>query len=229
MAEQNILEVEPRDRAGKGAARATRRAGRVPCVIYGAKQDPRSISIEPIFLRKCLEAGSFFSTMFDVKINGTGESERVLARDVQMHPVTDEPQHVDFLRVTSETKVTVEVPCHFLNEEESVGLKRGGVLNVVRYEIEVLCAVDAIPQELEVDLAGLDIGDSVHISSISLPPGVEPTITDRDFTIATIAAPTVMEEETEEEEGEEGMEAVEGEAAEGAEEAGSEEEGSTEE
>ena len=228
MSEANILEAEPRDRVGKGAARATRRAGRVPCVIYGAKKDPRPISIDPRVLQKSLSAGTFFSTVYDVKINGSGDTERVLPRDVQLHPVTDVPQHVDLLRVTSATKVTVEVPCRFLNEEESVGLKRGGVLNVVRYAIEVLCAVDNIPQDVDVDLAGLDIGDSVHFSDVSLPDGVEPTISDRDFTIATIAAPTVVEEETEEEEGEEGLELEEG-AEEGEAEGAAEEEPTTEE
>ena len=228
MSEANVLEAEVRDRVGKGAARATRRAGRVPCVIYGAKKDPTSISIDPLSLRKSLEAGTFFSTVYEVKINGGGATERVLARDVQLHPVTDVPQHVDFLRVTAATKVTVEVPCRFLNEEESEGLKRGGVLNVVRYAIEVLCSVDNIPQEVDVDLAGTDIGDSVHFSHVSLPEGVEPTISDRDFTIATIAAPTVVEEETEGEEGEEGMELGEGEG-EAAAEAEGEEEGSAEE
>jgi large subunit ribosomal protein L25 len=206
MSDTNILEAEPRERVGKGAARAARRAGQVPCVIYGAKKDPRSISIDPLVLRKSLTAGTFFSTVYEVKINGGSDVERVLPRDVQLHPVTDIPQHVDFLRVTAATKVTVEVPCRFLNEEESVGLKRGGVLNVVRYSIEVICAVDEIPQEVDVDLAGTDIGDSVHFSHVHLPDGVEPTISDRDFTIATIAAPTVVEEETELEEGEEGFE-----------------------
>ncbi len=215
MSDTNILEAEPRERVGKGAARAARRAGQVPCVIYGAKKDPRSITIDPLVLRKSLTAGTFFSTVYEVNINGSGDSERVLPRDVQLHPVTDVPQHVDFLRVTSATKVTVEVPCRFLNEEESEGLKRGGVLNVVRYSIEVLCAVDAIPQEVDVDLAGTDIGDSVHFSHVKLPDGVEPTISDRDFTIATIAAPTVVEEETEGEEGEEGLE-LEGGEGEGA-------------
>ncbi len=224
MNEANILEAEARDRVGKGAARATRRAGRVPSVIYGAKKDPKVISIDPLVLRKHLEAGTFFSTVFEVKIND--DVERVLPRDVQLHPVTDIPQHVDLLRVTAATKVTVEVPCRFLNEDESEGLRRGGVLNVVRYAIEVLCAVDNIPQEVDVDLAGLDIGDSVHFSHVSLPDGVEPTISDRDFTIATIAAPTIVEEETEGEEGEEDMELGEGEAegeAEGEEEGASEE------
>ena len=224
MSEANILEAEARDRVGKGAARATRRAGRVPSVIYGAKKDPKVISIDPLVLRKHLEAGTFFSTVFEVKIND--DVERVLPRDVQLHPVTDIPQHVDLLRVTAATKVTVEVPCRFLNEDESEGLRRGGVLNVVRYAIEVLCAVDNIPQEVDVDLAGLDIGDSIHFSHGSLPDGVEPTISDRDFTIATIAAPTIVEEETEGEEGEEDMELGEGEAegeAEGEEEGASEE------
>ena len=224
MSEANILEAEARDRVGKGAARATRRAGRVPSVIYGAKKDPKVISIDPLVLRKHLEAGTFFSTVFEVKIND--DVERVLPRDVQLHPVTDIPQHVDLLRVTAATKVTVEVPCRFLNEDESEGLRRGGVLNVVRYAIEVLCAVDNIPQEVDVDLAGLDIGDSIHFSHGSLPDGGEPTISDRDFTIATIAAPTIVEEETEGEEGEEDMELGEGEAegeAEGEEEGASEE------
>lgn len=210
MSEANILEAEARERVGKGAARAARRAGRVPCVIYGAKKDPTRITIDPLVLRKNLEAGTFFSTVYEVKVNGSG-SERVLPRDVQLHPVTDVPQHVDFLRVTSATKVTVEVPCNFVNEEESEGLKRGGVLNVVRYAIEVLCSVDNIPSEVVVDLAGTDIGDSLHFSQVSLPDGVEPTISDRDFTIATIAAPTIVEEETEGEEDEEGLEFAEGE------------------
>ena len=224
MSEANILEAEARDRVGKGAARATRRAGRVPSVIYGAKKDPKVISIDPLVLRKHLEAGTFFSTVFEVKIND--DVERVLPRDVQLHPVTDIPQHVDLLRVTAATNVTVEVPCRFLNEDESEGLRRGGVLNVVRYAIEVLCSVDNIPQEVDVDLAGLDIGDSIHFSQVSLPDGVEPTISDRDFTIATIAAPTIVEEETEGEEGEEDMELGEVEAegeTEGEEEGASEE------
>lgn len=212
MSEANVLEAEARDTVGKGAARAMRRAGRVPSVIYGAKQDPKAVAIDPLVLRKHLAAGSFFSTVFEMKINGGGEVERVLPRDVQLHPVTDVPQHVDFLRVTAATKVTVEVPCQFLNEDESEGLRRGGVLNVVRYAIEVMCSVDNIPQEINVDLAGLEIGDSIHFSHINLPDGVEPTISDRDFTIATIAAPTIVEEETEGEEGEDAMELSEGEA-----------------
>jgi len=224
MSETNILEAEPRERVGKGAARATRRAGRVPCVIYGAKKDPIAISILPLDLNKNLKTGAFFSSVYEIKING-GDTERVLPREVQLHPVTDVPRHVDFLRVSDATKVTVEVPCEFINEEECDGLKRGGVLNVVRYAVEVLCAVDAIPQSIVVDLAGLDIGDSIHFSHVNVPDGVEPTISDRDFTIATIAAPTIVEE-TEDSEDED-LVAVDGEGAEG--DASAEGEGSTEE
>ena len=224
MSEANIIDAEPREQVGKGAARATRRAGRVPCVIYGAKKDPISISITPLELRKNLQAGTFFSTVYEIKIDGG--VERVLPREVQLHPVTDVPQHVDFLRVGAATKVTVEVACEFINEEDCVGLTRGGVLNVVRYAIEVLCAVDAIPQTIVVDLAGFDIGDSIHFSHVDVPDGAEPTIADRDFTIATIAAPTVAEEE--EEEDEEGIEGVEGDDEDAAE-ADSEGEGSAEE
>ena len=224
MSEANIIDAEPREQVGKGAARATRRAGRVPCVIYGAKKDPVSISIAPLELRKNLQAGTFFSTVYEIKIDGG--VERVLPREVQLHPVTDVPQHVDFLRVGAATKVTVEVACEFINEEDCVGLTRGGVLNVVRYAIEFLCAVDAIPQTIVVDLAGFDIGDSIHFSHVDVPDGVEPTIADRDFTIATIAAPTVAEEE--EEEDEEGIEGVEGDDEDAAE-ADSEGEGSAEE
>ena len=224
MSEANIIDAEPREQVGKGAARATRRAGRVPCVIYGAKKDPVSISIAPLELRKNLQAGTFFSTVYEIKIDGG--VERVLPREVQLHPVTDVPQHVDFLRVGAATKVTVQVACEFINEEDCVGLTRGGVLNVVRYAIEVLCAVDAIPQTIVVDLAGFDIGDSIHFSHVDVPDGVEPTIADRDFTIATIAAPTVAEEE--EEEDEEGIEGVEGDDEDAAE-ADSEGEGSAEE
>jgi len=137
-----------------------------------------------------------------------GDNERVLARDLQLHPVSDQPIHVDFLRVSRTTRIDVEVAVVFLNEEESPGLKRGGVLNVVRHTVELSCQADAIPQQIELDLTGRDIGDSLHIGEVKLPEGVEPTITDRDFTIATIAAPSVIQEEEE-------VEAAEGELAEG--------------
>ncbi len=211
MAEIFTLAAVPRERAGKGAARAERRAGRVPSVIYGAKKEPRMISINPLELRMTMEKGGFFSSVFDITIDGTKEKERVLPREVQVHPVTDIPEHVDFLRVSAATRVTIEVPCHFINEDECAGLSRGGVLNIVRHDIEFTCAVDSIPAFIEIDLAGLDIGDSVHYSHLTVPEGVEPTISDRDFTIATIAAPTVAVEtdEVESEEGEEGGEEAE--------------------
>lgn len=201
MSDISIIPAKPRTGSGKGPARATRRAGRVPAVVYGAKKDPNLISLDPQDLMRALRAGSFMATIFDVDIEG--KSERVLPRDVQFHPVSDRPLHVDFLRVSSATTVTVNIPVAFLNEEESPGLKRGGLLNVVRHDIEANCRADAIPHHIEVDLTGLEIGDSVHISMITLPEGVAPTI-DRDFTVATIAAPTVVQEEAtaEAEEGE---------------------------
>jgi large subunit ribosomal protein L25 len=171
-----------------------RRAGRVPAVVYGAKQPPSMISVDPKDLMRALRAGSFLATVFDVEVDG--KAERVLPRDVQFDPLTDRPLHVDFLRVSPTTTVTVDIPVAFRNEEASPGLKRGGLLNIVRHEIEAHCRADAIPHHIEVDLTGLDIGDSVHISMVSLPEGVRPTITDRDFTVATIAAPTVVQEET---------------------------------
>jgi large subunit ribosomal protein L25 len=212
MSEVHTLVAEAKDRAGKGAARAARRAGRVPAVIYGAKKPPVMISLEPRDLDREISGGGFFATLYDVQV--ADKTERVLARDLQLHPVTDRPLHVDFLRVSASTEVTVQVPCSFNNEEESPGLKRGGVLNIVRYELELVCRADAIPQQIDVDLTGLEIGDSVHISEVSLPDGVQPTITDRDFTIASIAAPSVIAEEAAEaEEGEEGedLEGLEGE------------------
>jgi large subunit ribosomal protein L25 len=203
MADQNIISGLVRDRVGTGGARELRREGRLPAIIYGANQDPLAISLDPRDVNNGLVAGSFFSTVFDIDI-GSDKAERVLPRDVQFHPVTDRPQHVDFLRVTGETKINVEVAVVFQNEELSPGLKRGGVLNVVRHTIGVVCAVSIIPDRFEVDLTGTDIGDSIHVSSIAMPDGVESAITDRDFTIATVSAPTVMEEVVEGIDGEEG-------------------------
>lgn len=231
MSDQNVISAEMRDRAGKGAARAVRRAGRVPAVIYGDKKDPIMVSLEPRELRKQLNTGSFFATVYSVAIAG-GDNVRVLPRDVQFHPVKDETLHVDFLRVSKSTRTKVMVPCSFINEDDSPGLTRGGMLNVVRYEVEVICGVDDIPGEFALDLAGLDIGDSIHASVLKLPEGVELTISDRDFTIATIAAPVLKTEEEEEAEaaaaeaaaeGEEGEAGAGAEAEEGAEEKSSEE------
>ncbi len=216
MAEISTFAAQRRERAGKGPARAARRAGRVPGVIYGSKKDPAMVTLDPRELDRELKTGTFLATIYDVQIDQA--KERVLPRDVQFDPVTDRPIHVDFLRVSAASSVTVQVPVNFLNEEESPGLKRGGLLNVVRHEIEMTCRADAIPSSIDVDLTGLDIGDSVHISMISLPDGVAPSIADRDFTIATIAAPTVVQEEeaAEVEEGVEPEEGVEAEVQDGA-------------
>ncbi|HSR72963.1 MAG TPA: 50S ribosomal protein L25/general stress protein Ctc [Kiloniellales bacterium] len=211
MAEVHQFSAELRQGVGKGPARAARRAGRVPGVIYGAKKDPLLITVNPVELLKELQTGYFMARIYDVQIDGA--KERVLPRDVQFDPVTDRAMHVDFLRVSADTRVTVDVPVEFINEEQSPGLERGGLLNIVRHEIEMQCRADLIPEHIEVDLAGLDIGDSVHISMIKLPEGVTPTIA-RDFTVATIAAPTVVQEEaTEAAEGAE-EEVPEGEEAE---------------
>jgi len=224
MSEILTIAAQPRVGAGKGPARATRRNGRVPGVVYGAKKDPAMISVDPRDLMRELHTGSFLATVYDVDIEG--KTERVLPRDVQFDPVTDKPLHVDFLRVSPTTTVTVHIPVVFRNEALAPGLKRGGLLNVVRHDIEANCRADAIPHHIEVDLTGLDIGDSVHISMITLPEGVRPTIVGRDFTIATIASPTVVQEEAtvvpgeavpaagaEGEEGEAKAEGKEGEAA----------------
>ncbi len=210
------LQVEARDENGKGAARAIRRQGRIPAVVYGHDMPARSISLSRRDLEQELARGGFMNRLLNLKLED--KSQRVLPREVQFHVVTDAPIHVDFLRLGEDAELNIMVPVIFLNEEESEGLRRGGVLNVVRHEIEVMCRADAIPESIEVDLTGLDIGDSIHISSVALPDGVAPTITDRDFTIATIAAPSLRpEDEEEEEEGEEGEEGelLEGEEGEG--------------
>lgn len=213
MADIMTLSAEARPRSGKGTAREARRNGRIPAIIYGNKEEPLAITVERKLLVQELGKSGFFISLLDVDVDGT--KHRVLPRDTQYHPVTDVPMHVDFLRYSADRKITVEVPVHFQNEEESPGLKAGGVINIVRHAIEVLCTADQIPDGFEVDLAGLEIGDSVHASTLALPQGVELTITDRDFTIATIAAPTVMPVDDEVEEGVEGAEGEEG--AEGAE------------
>ena len=194
MSDITVLTAAARERVGKGSAREARRQGKIPAVIYGDKKSPASITLERKLLVRHLELGGFFNTLFDIELDG--KLNRVLPRDVQLHPVTDVPVHIDFLRVSSTTRISVEVPVEFKGEDESPGLKTGGVLNVVRYNVEVSCTPDLIPTSLVLNLSGAEIGDSLHISAVSLPEGVTPTITDRDFTIATIAAPTVVKEET---------------------------------
>jgi large subunit ribosomal protein L25 len=210
MAELTSLAAEPREGSGKGASRSLRRAGRVPAVVYGEKAPQEMISLEARELRRVLQSARFFSTLCNLQMNG--EAVRVLPREVQLHPVTDEPLHVDFVRVGRGATIAVTVPVVFAHEDVSRGLKRGGVLNIVRRELELLCPADAIPGEIVVDLKDADIGDSLHISQVTLPEGVRPAITDRDFTIATISAPTVIRDE--EEEAEAAEEAEEEEAAE---------------
>jgi large subunit ribosomal protein L25 len=208
MSEMMSLVAEDRSAVGKSASRSLRQAGRVPGVVYGEKKDQRMFSLEARALRRELHNPRFYSTLYALELGG--EKMRVLPREIQLHPVTDEPLHADFVYVSKGATVTVEVPVVFLNEEECPGLKKGGVLNVVRRELELVCPADAIPEQIELDLGQADVGDSLHFSQVSLPANVQPTITDRDFTIATIAAPTVEVEEAEEGEevaGEEGVEA----------------------
>ena len=190
MSEQLTLSAETRERAGKGASRAMRRQGRVPAVVYGNKEEALSIHVEEKALVKALSGGHFMNSV--VMIDVGGKTARTLPKDVQFHPVTDRPLHVDFLRIGEHSQVHVAVPIRFTGEEESRGLKRGGVLNAVRHELELVCDAAEIPDEIEISLAGLDIGDSLHISSITLPQGSSSAITDRDFTIATIVAPSGM-------------------------------------
>ena len=190
MADITVLTANTREKVGKGSAREARRQGNIPAVIYGDKKSPIPIVVEQKILVRHLSTGGFFNTLFDIDING--ELSRVLPRDVQLHPVTDVPEHVDFLRVSATTKVSVEVPVEFIGDDVSPGIKSGGVLNVVRYTVEVSCTPDLIPNTLLLDLSNAEIGDSLHISAVNLPEGVTPTISDRDFTIATIVAPTLV-------------------------------------
>ena len=204
------ISAETRDRASKGVARAERRAGRVPAVIYGNKQDPLMISLSDRDVEKLVQSPQFFTQIFEVGVGG--EKHQVLARDLQIHPVTDKALHIDFLRFNENTRIVLSIPVTFKNEEASPGLKRGGVLNIVRREVELVCSPLNIPGELVFDLEGLNIGDSLHIGAIDLPEGVSAT-TDRDFTVVTIAAPTVMPTEVEEaasEEGDDGAESGSG-------------------
>ena len=187
------LSAEARDRAGKGTARQTRRDGRIPAVIYGDKQAPIMISLEKFAFTRVLNQPGFFTHLFDVTVDGA--THRVLPRDVQFHPVTDVPLHVDFLRVSADTRTHVQVPVEFVDQEKSPGLKRGGVLNVVRHELDVSVSAGNIPEHITISCEGYDVGDSIHISSVKLPEGVVSTITDRDFTIATIVAPSGLKSE----------------------------------
>lgn len=195
MSETLKLAAETRARAGKGASRAVRRTGRVPAVIYGAGQPAVTIHVEEKLLVRQLSSGHFMNSIVELTVDG-GAAVRTLPRDVQFHPVTDRPIHVDFLRVSADAMITVAVPVHFVDEDKSPGMKRGAVLNVVRHELQLDCPSNAIPDQIDISLAGRDVGDSIHISSVVLPAGVTSHIHDRDFTIATMVAPSALKSET---------------------------------
>jgi large subunit ribosomal protein L25 len=188
MSDTLNLPAETRAQAGKGASRALRREGRVPAVIYGGNEEPLAIHVEEKLLIKQLGTGHFLNSIVEIAIDG--KTLRTLPKDVAFHPVTDRPLHADFLRLSKDAKVHVEVPVVFANEEASPGLKRGGVLNIVRHELELICEADKIPDDIVIDVTGLEIGASIHISHVALPAGSASAITDRDFTIATIVAPS---------------------------------------
>ena len=193
MSDTLSLPAETRERAGKGASRALRREGRVPAVVYGGNEEPQSIHVEAKELVRQLGTGHFFNSVVEIVVGGA--TVRTLPKDVAFHPVTDRPLHVDFLRVSKDAKVHVNVPVVFVNEAASPGLKRGGVLNVVRHDLDLVCSPDNIPDDIQIDVTGVDVGDSIHISQVKLPSGVESGITDRDFTIATIVAPSSLKSE----------------------------------
>ncbi|KQZ62525.1 50S ribosomal protein L25 [Sphingopyxis sp. Root1497] len=190
MSDQLVLSAETRDRGGKGASRELRRNGRVPAVVYGGKEEPLMIHVEEKLLMKQLMTGHFMNSVVMIEVDG--KQVRTLPKDVAFHPVKDRPIHADFLRISKDAKVNVAVPVIFANEEASPGLKRGGVLNIVRHELELVCDAANIPDDISIDVTGFDVGDSIHISHVKLPKGSESAITDRDFTIATIVAPSAL-------------------------------------
>lgn len=195
-----VLDVVGREETGTGNARQARRDGIVPGVIYGGDKDAVSVGIKYNEVLKAINSGQFLSNM--IELNHDGKSQKVLTKDVQFHPVTDVPLHVDFYRVTEKTIIDVNVPATFVGEDTSPGMKRGGALNVVRYSIEVKCPAGAIPDSIEVDISSLEIGDAIHLSEVNLPANVTPGITDRDVTIATIVPSRTSK--TTDEDGEEG-------------------------
>ena len=188
MSDQLTLSADLRERAGKGASRALRNAGRVPAVIYGNNEEPTAIHIEEKMLLKALHTGHFMNSIVMIELGG--KQVRTLPKDVAFHPVNDRPLHADFLRIGEHSEVHVNVPVHFTDEDTSPGMKRGAVLNVVRHELELVCDAALIPDDIKISLKGLEIGDSIHISHVALPAGARSAITDRDFTIATLVAPS---------------------------------------
>jgi large subunit ribosomal protein L25 len=207
MSDQLTLAAETRERTGKGASRSLRREGRVPAVIYGNNEDPVPVHVEEKALRQILATGHFMNSVIMVDV--AGKPARTLPKDVAFDPVSDRPVHVDFLRISEHAKVHVNVPVHFTNDEKAPGIKRGGVLNVVRHELELVCDAADIPDEIEISLEGLEVGDSIHISNVTLPKGAESAIDDRDFTIATIVAPSALKSSEGDSETEAGAEEAE--------------------
>ena len=191
MSKNYAFKAEKRERAGKGIARALRREDKVPAVVYGDKKDPLNIAIPANDINVEYNKGHMYTNLCDLDVDG--EKHLVLARDVQLHPVTDVVLHADFLRVTDKTTIAVNIPVHFINEDKSPGLRSGGILNVVRHEVELVCSAMSIPESIDVNLEGKEQGDTVTISNAALPEGVKPVIDDRDFNIATIAAPKRIE------------------------------------
>ena len=188
----NSIEANIRDNSTKGQLNAIRNSGNVPAIIYGGKDKNQKISISKKLLKTFIEKENFFSNIITLKVDGSNQN--VLPREIKYHILTDEPIHVDFLRVLPGVKIKIEIPVNFINHEKSPGLKKGGVLNIVRRKVELKCPAENIPDEIVVDLSGTDIGTSIKISSVKLPENVLPTITDRDFVVATVAAPTVIKE-----------------------------------
>ncbi|MCI4661929.1 MAG: 50S ribosomal protein L25/general stress protein Ctc [Neomegalonema sp.] len=188
MSEINTLPATPRERVGKGAARAARRDGDIPAVIYGGNQEPISINIRQNVLLKALKRGKFLSSLLDIELGD--EKIRVVPRDVQRHVVKDMPMHVDFLRLSENSRINLFIPVEFINHSAAPGIKKGGMLNIVRHDVELKVRAGDIPEKLVCDLTGYNIGDSIHISAIKLPEGTSPVIADRDFTVATVAAPS---------------------------------------
>ncbi|MGI8944461.1 MAG: 50S ribosomal protein L25/general stress protein Ctc [Qipengyuania sp.] len=201
MSDALTLPAETRERAGKGASRALRREGRVPAVIYGGKEEPTLIHIEAKELVRQLGMGHFMNSIVNIEVDG--KTVRTLPKDLALNPVTDRPEHVDFFRMVKGAKIEVEIPVVFVNQEASPGLKKGGVLNVVRHELELICENDKIPGEIVIDVTDKEVGDSIHISEVDLPEGSVSAITDRDFTIATLVAPSALKKSEDEAEGEE--------------------------
>jgi large subunit ribosomal protein L25 len=214
MSETTEISAIERTRVGKGSARASRRAGMIPAVIYGDKKSPISIELEERVIRKIIHEPGIFGRLLNINVDGTVTT--VLTRDIQMHPVTDEPLHMDMLRVGKKSSVAVAVPVEFINEDLAPGLKVGGVLNIVRREVELNCPAGNIPEKIVIDLSGVNVGDSIHISAVTLPDDAIPTITDRDFTIATLQSPGggVKNLDDEDDEAGEDATAVEGESTE---------------